>query len=462
MSGRIDFTMGFKTQGAGQKNESSEGYRIYILGGFSGQSDGSWEQRKIRGIDMDNFDQVMTQVNPSLEIGSGLTLTFKALDDFHPDAWLDKVQLIADLQKLKRELNNPATAAQAAAKIQAYYQSETNSETPVTPVEQKETGESSDDIMERLLGRKSVNTASSTQSVDHFISQIISPHVTKEVDPQHQAFIKLIDSMIGQFLRILLHNPDFQHLEALWRATEALVNEDLADEQSIYLVDISQTELLAELRKGNRIFEQRLLQHVQSNDDEQAVLLIGDYSFSDSDDDRDLLGYCSHLAKASGGSFLGGAGYALIENSVLGESANSKNWTQYLSDVNTDCVILAYPRYLLRLPYGNKRDPIDAIEFEECSAIPQTEELLWGNSAFIGVRFLIKTSQGDNGQDLLYFSDIPVFSFDQDGEKVLQPATELLLNEAQANALLSKGISPLLGFRQRSGARLMAITTLSE
>ena len=80
----------------------------------------------------------------------------------------------------------------------------------------------------------------------------------------------------------------------------------------------------------------------------------------------------------------------------------------------------------------------------------------------IGVRFLIKTSQGDNRQDLLYFSDIPVFSFDQDGEKVLQPATELLLNEAQANALLSKGISPLLGFRQRSGARLMAITTLSE
>ena len=236
----------------------------------------------------------------------------------------------------------------------------------------------------------------------------------------------------------------------------------MADEQSIYLVDISQTELLDELRKGNRIFEQRLLQHVQSNDDEQTVLLIGDYSFSDSDDDRDLLGYCSHLAKASGGSFLGGAGDALIENSVLGESVKGKNWTQYLSDVNTDRVILAYPRYLLRLPYGNKRDPIDAIEFEECSAIPQTEELLWGNSAFIGVRFLIKTSQGDNRQDLLYFSDIPVFSFDQDGEKVLQPATELLLNEAQANALLSKGISPLLGFRQRSGARLMAITTLSE
>ncbi len=462
MSGRIDFTMGFKTQGAGQKNESSEGYRIYILGNFSGQSAGSWQQRKIRAIDMDNFDQVMTQVNPLLEIGSGLSLTFKTLDDFHPDAWLEKVQIIADLQKLKRELNNPATAAQAAAKIQAYYQSETKSEKAFTSVEPQASGESQDDIMERLLGKKSVNTASSTQSVDHFINQLISPHVKKEVDPQHQALIKLIDSTISQFLIILLHNPDFQNLEALWRATEALVNEDLADEQSVYLVDISQSELLAEIRKGNLGFEQRLLQHVQSNDDEQAVLLVGDYSFTGSDDDKDLLRYCGHLAKASGGTFLGGVAEALIESSILGESANVKSWVQYLRDVNTDRVILAYPRYLLRLPYGNKRDPIDAFEFEECPAIPQSDELLWGNAAFIGARFLIKTSQGDSRQEQLYFGDIPVFSFDQDGEKVLQPATDVLLNEAQANGLLAQGISPLLGFRQRSGARLMAITTLSE
>ena len=462
MSGRIDFTMGFKTQGAGQKNESSEGYRIYILGNFSGQSAGSWEQRKIRAIDMDNFDQVMTQVNPLLEIGSGLSLTFKTLDDFHPDAWLEKVQIIADLQKLKRELNNPVTAAQAAEKIQAYYQSETKSEKAVTSVEPQASGETQDDIMERLLGRKSVNTASSTQSVDQFISQLISPHVKKEVEPQHQTLIKLIDSTISQFLRILLHNPDFQNLEALWRATEALVNEDLGDEQSVYLVDISQAELLAELRKGSHSFEQILLNHVQSNDEVQDVLLIGDYSFSDSDDDKDTLRYCSQLAKASGGSFLGGAGEALIESSILGDSANVKSWAQYLNDINSDRVILAYPRYLLRLPYGNKRDPIDAFEFEECSAIPQLEELLWGSSAFICARFLIKTSQGDTSQEQLYFSDIPVFSFDQDGEKVLQPATDVLLNEAQANALLSKGISPLLGFRQRSGARLMAITPLFE
>ncbi|MBS3955468.1 MAG: type VI secretion system contractile sheath large subunit [Methylomicrobium sp.] len=44
---------------------------------------------------------------------------------------------------------------------------------------------------------------------------------------------------------------------------------------------------------------------------------------------------------------------------------------------------VAYPRYLLRLPYGNKRNPVDTFDFEECSIIPQPEELLWGHPAFL-------------------------------------------------------------------------------
>ena len=459
MPGRIDFTMSFNTQRAAHKSDVGNGFRLYVLGNFSGRSDVSWEQRKIRGIDIDNFDQVMKQIRPALEIGSGLTLTFETLEDFHPDAWFEKIQILADLQKLKGELNNPNTAVQAAAKIQAYYQPKTKNDTPVQP---QEATESQEDTLQRLLGKSPERTPGRTGSVDQFIDQLVAPHVTKDTDPQHQALIKVIDSTMSQLLRMLLHLQDFQNLEALWRATEALVNEESSDEQRFFLVDISQAELVAELRKGSRVFEQKLLQHAQSGDSGQDILLIGDYCFSDSADDRGLLMYCSQLAKACEGCFLGGADISLIENSILGRSENLRSWAKYLNEISADRVILAYPRYLLRLPYGNKRDPIEALEFEECLANPQSDELLWGNPAFMCARFLIKTSQGDKNEDQLYFSDIPAFSIDQNGEQILQPETETLLNVTQANALLSQGITPLIGFRQRQGIRLITISTLSE
>lgn len=459
MSGRIDFTMGFNTQSGAHKTQGDNGYRLYILGNFSGRTDVSWDQRKIRRIDIDNFDEVMAQIMPSLEIGSGLTLQFETLDAFHPDVWLDKVQILADLQQLKRELGNPKSAVQAATKIRAYLPAETKKDTPVQVQEVKE---SQEDTLQRLLGKSRESTASETDTADRLINRVVSPYVTREADPQHQVLINVIDATISPFLRTLLHQPDFKALEALWRATEALVNEESADEQSFYLVDISQTELLAELRNDSRGFEQKLLQHVQSRDDmEQDILLIGDYCFSDSVDDRDLLGYCSRLASVCGAYFLGGAGPALINNSVLAAAENVQNWRQYLKQICADKVVLAYPRYLLRLPYGQKRDPIEAFDFEECPAIPQEDELLWGNPAFVCARVLIRTRQGQQTDEQFFINEIPAFTYDQDGEPVLQPGTQALLNEAQANALSAQGISPVIGFRQRQGIRLLAVATLS-
>jgi len=225
-------------------------------------------------------------------------------------------------------------------------------------------------------------------------------------------------------------------------------------------VDISQAELLAELKNDGHAFAQKLLQHVQLSDGVQDVLLISDYCFTDSAEDRELLNYCSRLANTVGGYFLGAADHSFIVNLISGESGNVQAWTQYLNEINAARVVLAYPRYLIRLPYGKKRDPIDAFEFEECSAIPQSDELLWGSPAFLCARVLIKTSQGQTTEDAFFFSNIPAFTFDQDGEPILQMGVETALSEKQANTLLSQGISPVIGFRQRQGVRVLSIAML--
>jgi predicted component of type VI protein secretion system len=313
-------------------------------------------------------------------------------------------------------------------------------------------------MLERLLGKKpEAAVAVSSDTLDSLLKQIVEPHVAKDANPQHRVLIDLIDAATSQFVKALLHRQDFQALEALWRATDGLVHEEAADAQQIYLLDISQAQLLAELEKGSDSVVQRLQQHIQTGDGEQDVLFVADYVFSDNPDNKALLGFCADLAAQCAAGFLAGAGSGL----VAGALQNAAVWLAYRQEIAADSVILVYPRVLMRLPYGSKRDPLETFVFEECDTVPQTDELLWGNPAFLAARVLLRTAQDDATAEQFFFAGVPAFSYELDGEQLLQPATEVALNEAQANSLLAQNIMPVIGYRQRQGLRLLGLDTLS-
>lgn len=457
MSGRIDFTMGFNTAETAPKRREGQGFRVYILGNFSGHADNTWRERKISPIDLDNFDRVMARIEPSFSTDASLKLRFRSQDDFHPDAWLHRIPIVADLLQLKKDLSNPDTAAQAAEKIQAFYQAGTPTE---KPEQTQAITESKEDMLQRLLGERPATQHAPPDSVDKLIAQVVTPFVKKNSEPQHQFLQNVTEEIIGQFLRTLLHQPDFQELEALWRATEALVNEENADQQQFFLVDISQSELQAELEQGENTFAQRLLEHSQRDEQGSDILLVSDFNFSATPQDQTLLAFLGALAKACGGRFLGSVDITLLEQALSSDAESKQRWEQYLDQIDAGNILLSYPRYLQRLPYGAKRNPLDTLAFEECSPVPDGSELVWGKSAFLCARALIRLEQS-TPEDSLFFHDIDVFSYQLDDEIVLQPGTETILNEAQANDLLAHGFIPLIGFRQRQGVRLLALTSLA-
>ncbi len=461
MPGRIDLTMGFNTRGIASKKARANAYRIYVLGNFSGWRGAARSQCNIQRIDSDSFEQVMTQIRPSINIDAGLTLHFESIEDFHPDAWFNKIRILDDLLDLKKTLSNPKTAAQAAEKIQSFYQMGSNES--IVAQTQPADIETEADTLQRLLGKAPEPKTGQADTVEKLIERVVSPYITQDVEPQYQALIDVIDGTMSQFLRTLLQRQDFKSLESLWRATEALVNEEYADEQRFFLVDICQAELMAAINGDNGEFKQYLLAHVQLDDDEQQdVLLVGDFSISGSAEEGELLKFLSAIAKACGGCFLGAANRSLIDSIIFGESQHGSDWTRYLGGIHAGSVVLAYPRYLVRLPYGIKRDPIEALAFEECAEVPAQDELLWGNPALLCVRALIKMTQEESADNPLFISDVPAFSYILGDEPVLQPGTEALLNESQVNALLSKGLTPLIGFRQRQGVQLSTISTLAD
>lgn len=434
MSGRIDFTMGFNTPGAQRKSNPDSSYRIYILGDFSGRRETPWLQRKIQKIDRDNFEQILAKIAPQIAVDAGgVALSFTALEDFHPDVWLKKVSIIAELLGLKRQLQNPDTAAQAASNIQAFLPGAVGSDLATPP---QAIQENQEDMLQRLLGKTPETPAAETTSIDRWLKELVAPHVAQDAGPQYQPLIQLIDVTVTQLLRSILHSSVFQSREALWLVTHALLNEEATERHDCYLLDIAQDELTAAIGSGaTQDFTQKLLHHSQTAEPEQDVLLLGDFSFSASGSDDALLDYCTSLAAACAGQFL-----AAVDQSFLQRSANAG--LCYAENPN---LMLTYPRYLVRLPYGDKRDPIESFAFEECQAIPQAGELLWGNPAFLLARAMLRIAADETAAEAQFFGDIPAFS----GGPKLQPAVEMVLTEAQANAVLAQGILPLIGYQQR-------------
>lgn len=437
MSGRVEFAMNFGSGNSRQRRQENGG-RIYLIGEFSGASRNAIAQPGFIRIDRDNFDDVIAKLKPTLATQSGIALEFAAIEDFHPDVWLHKIKVTADLLELKRQLQNPATSAQAAAAIKSLL--------PASAAEQQEPSTQpaaaiDDSMWLRLLG-KVPDDAPQTDGLSQWLQQTISPHTVQPASPQQQDLLQMVDLLLGQFSRIILHDAGFQQLEALWRATLALLQEESAEQYSVFLLDIDQQTLQQALTEQTAGFAERLVSHIATADGETEVLLVADVMFAASADDLELLEQCRNLAQRCGARFVTGVDSGFCQNRL---DAASKS-----QSIEAD-LLLAYPRYLARLPYGPKIDAIDSFDFVEIPDQPTAAELLWANGAFLLARSLMRGDDSDAG----LFTDVAVFSYSRDGEPVLQAGTERILSETQANALLASGIVPLIGFQQRQGVRVL-------
>lgn len=439
MSGSIEFAMNFGA-GDGRRRQTGQGGRIYLIGDFSGAAGRDAAQPGFIRIDRDNFDAVFAKLKPTLTPQPAVKLEFTALEDFHPDAWLHQVKATADLLQLKRQLQNPATAAQAAAHIEALLPATAASDRPeAAPQPAAEVG---DQMWLRLLGKVPEDSQQSPDLLSQWLQQTVSPHSVQPVSPQQQDWLRLIDLMLSQFCRLILHDADFQQLEALWLATLALLQEEQAEAYSVFLIDLDQASLRQTLSDPTAGFVERLASHIASADDQGEVLLVADVVFGAGSGEGQLLQQCLGLARRCGGRLIAGVDAEFCQQRMAAAGTSPA--------IDAD-LLLTFPRYLARLPYGPKTDAIDGFDFVETPDQPASADLLWSNGGFLLARTLMRGAADDAG----LFGDVAVFSYSRDGEPVLQAATETLLTEAQANALLAGGIVPLIGFRQRQGLRVL-------
>jgi len=451
--------------------------RILMMGNFSGhyQTDTSLENRKIMAVDIDNFDDVMSRMSPRLSLQSmQIEADFHCLDDFHPDHLYAELDVFHHLRQLRQCLQNPATFTQAAAQLMQTVNIRNHAEQAI----EMPAIDDQNALFERLLGKMPERQPPMQSSLDSLLKDIISPHIIEKPDPRQPELIAEVGRAASALLRSFLHHPDFQALEALWRSAYDLVSRlETGESLQLYLLDISQAELVRDLLDAGENLETSMVYRLLANQgiSQPWSVLVGDYTFAAAQPDIQVLGAMAAIAARNGAPFLAAADSSLLGCISLSQPSHPSTWNEN-ADFRTiwqalrECphahwLGLVLPRILLRLPYGRQTDPIDSFEFEELLMPTDHESFLWGNPAFACARLLAENFQ-DSGWSMppnrhLNIDDLPAYSYKKDGETLMQACAECYLPDNTAEAILEQGIMPLLSYSNRNCARLLRFQSVA-
>ncbi|MEO7152758.1 MAG: type VI secretion system contractile sheath large subunit, partial [Burkholderiaceae bacterium] len=122
--------------------------------------------------------------------------------------------------------------------------------------------------------------------------------------------------------------------------------------------------------------------------------LVGDYHFDHTPPDVELLTEMSKVAASAHAPFLAGASPSVMQMESWQELANPRDltkifqtpeyasWRSLRESDDSRYLCLCMPRFLSRLPYGAKTNPVDAFDFEEDTEGAQHEKYGWSNAAY--------------------------------------------------------------------------------
>lgn len=217
-----------------------------------------------------------------------------------------------------------------------------------------------------------------------------------------EGMIAEIDRKLSEQINQIIHHQDFQRLEGSWRGLHYLVNNTETDEMlKIQVFNISKKDLGRTLQRHKGILwdQSPIFKKVYEAEygqfgGEPFGCLVGDYFFDHNPQDVALLTEMSKISASAHCPFIAGADSSLMQMESWQELANPRDLTKIFG--NTEYIKwralrdsddarylgLTMPRYLARLPYSTRDNPVDGFDFEEDTAGANHNNFCWSNSAY--------------------------------------------------------------------------------
>jgi type VI secretion system protein ImpC len=271
---------------------------------------------------------------------------------------------------------------------------------------------------------------------------------------------------LALYLDLILHAPEFQQLEATWRALWYFVSRTESSSQMlIKFVDVTKRELAKDLLRAPEPDQSWLFKAVYEEPYGQFAappfgLLVGNFDFGPSPDDVELLDKLGTVANLCHAPFIAGAAPQILGLENFSEMANPRDllkiveseqyarWRAFRETENARYVALALPRMLLRSPYGMRPDVLG--EYHHVEEVRSSENLLWGNAAFAFATCVANAFtrygwcgaiRGVEGGGLV--EGLPTW-VSQEEERDLRSGIEAMITDRREKELADLGFLPLV------------------
>lgn len=449
--------------------------RIAILGDFSARAcagrldtGSDLARRKPIAVEFDSLEDALARLDVQLQLPLGeqgsVELRFPDLDAFHPDQLYRDLEVFSHLGGLRKQLNNTATFAKAAAQVQAWAGgnapkvSRTSRRSKARGASPAIDGKLSD--FARLTGLPSVADTAAT-SIDNLVRGIVGPFIVAAPNPQKDALVAAVDQGLSDAMRAVLHHADFQNLESLWRGLDLVLRRlETGPMLQVHLIDVSAEELAADLSAHDDLADTALYQWMveQPSQDKNGgyALACGLFHFEATPPHVELLGRIARIAQQAAAPFVTGMGIDGLTDRrkpphpLVAEALHALQSLPAASHLS-----LMAPRFMLRHPYGKRTDPISVFDFEEFTPEAGLRGMLWGHPALLAA--VAFAGPGGMGID-----DLPFYHFkDAHGDTIALPCTERMVHTDAATSLREWGITPVLAHKGAPEVRLAGLDAVT-
>ena len=305
-----------------------------------------------------------------------------------------------------------------------------------------------------------------------------------------KAIIAEIDKKLTDQINLIIHHERFQQVESAWRGLNYLVNNTETDEMlKIRVMNISKKELGKTLRKykgvawdQSPLFKRVYEQEYGQLGGEPYGCLVGDYHFDHTPPDVELLGQMAQIAAGAHAPFIAGAAPALMGMDSWQELANPRDlskifaapdyaaWRSLREADDAKYVGLAMPRFLARLPYGAKPNPVEEFDFEEETGGGVHTKYTWANSAYamaVNINRSFKlygwcsSIRGVESGGAV--EGLPVHTFpSDDGGVDMKCPTEIAISDRREAELANSGMMPLIHRKNTDVAAFIGAQSLQK
>lgn len=305
-----------------------------------------------------------------------------------------------------------------------------------------------------------------------------------------QSIIAELDRKLTAQVNAILHHQDFQKLEGAWRGLHYLVNNTETDEMlKIRVINIRKDELHKTLKryKGTNWDQSPLFKQVYEAEygqfgGEPFGCLVGDYQFDHGPVDVEMLSEMAKISAAAHCPFISGAAPSLMQMDSWQELSNPRDltkifttpeyasWRSLRDSEESQYIGLAMPRFLARLPYGSKTNPVDEFGFEEDTSGTDHSKYGWANSAYAMATNITRAfklygwcSRIRGVESGGAVANLPVHTFPtDDGGVDMKCPTEIAVSDRRESELAKAGLMPLIHKKNSDFAAFIGAQSLHK